>query len=249
MSLQRRPVPGGGSRQILEMIGESLASGKPTLGPIGVRFEYAFAHRYGVDDAVAVPSDEGPGVVLRALGVDGCAVIVPANTFQRTAAAVIGAGATPRCADCDPATLALDPDSVAALIGARTAAVVVVHRRLNRAQRSRPAGAVRGIRLRPRRGRRIRPRRAARLPGCRYLWSRRSVLLRPDQGDRRRQRGTLVTGDQWIAERADLPRRGEGFVPDQTCAPAWGATGDERAACGDPLSQLPRLDGFIQAAQ
>ena len=40
------------------------------------------------------------------------------------AAAVIAAGATPRFADCDPATLAIDPASVAELVGPRTAAVV-----------------------------------------------------------------------------------------------------------------------------
>jgi dTDP-4-amino-4,6-dideoxygalactose transaminase len=52
---------------------------------------------------------------------------VPANTFHATAAAVPAAGATPRFADCDAATLALDPEAAAALIGPRTAAMIVVH--------------------------------------------------------------------------------------------------------------------------
>ena len=46
-------------------------------------------------------------------------MVVPANTFFATAAAVIAAGATPRFADCDPATFALDPASVAGLLGPR----------------------------------------------------------------------------------------------------------------------------------
>jgi dTDP-4-amino-4,6-dideoxygalactose transaminase len=59
--------------------------------------------------------------------VDGREVIVPANTFHATAAAVLAAGGVPRFADCDPATLALDPAAVAELLGPQTAAVVAVH--------------------------------------------------------------------------------------------------------------------------
>ncbi len=110
------------------MIDESLRTGKLTLGPIGATLETEFAARHHVQHAVAVASGTSAlEIVLRSIGVGGREVILPANTFHATAAAVIAAGATPRFADCDPATLALDPASVAALLGPQTAAVVVVH--------------------------------------------------------------------------------------------------------------------------
>ena len=54
-------------------------------------------------------------------------MIVPANTFYATAAAVLRAGGRPVFADIDPATFALSPDTVAAALTPRTAAVVLVH--------------------------------------------------------------------------------------------------------------------------
>src|SRR5262245_27699555 len=110
------------------MIDESLRSGRLTLGPIGEQLEQEFAARHGATHAIAVASGTSAlEIVLRAIGVDGRQVIVPANTFHATAAAVLAAGGRPRFADCDPATLAVDPASVAGLMGPATAAVVVVH--------------------------------------------------------------------------------------------------------------------------
>lgn len=110
------------------MIDESLRTGRLTLGPIGARLEQEFAAHHQAGHAVAVASGTSAlEIVLRSLGVAGGEVIVPANTFHATAAAVLAAGATPRFADCDPATLALDPAAAAELLGPRTAAVVVVH--------------------------------------------------------------------------------------------------------------------------
>jgi dTDP-4-amino-4,6-dideoxygalactose transaminase len=54
-------------------------------------------------------------------------VVVPANTFYATAAAVLQAGARPVFADVDPATFALSAATTAAALTPRTAAVVVVH--------------------------------------------------------------------------------------------------------------------------
>jgi dTDP-4-amino-4,6-dideoxygalactose transaminase len=54
-------------------------------------------------------------------------VVVPANTFFATAAAVIHAGGTPRFADVAVDTLALSTDTVAAAITDATAGVVLVH--------------------------------------------------------------------------------------------------------------------------
>jgi perosamine synthetase len=54
-------------------------------------------------------------------------VIVPANTFYATAAAVISAGGRPVFADVDPATFALSPQTVRAALTPDTAAVLLVH--------------------------------------------------------------------------------------------------------------------------
>ena len=170
------------------MIDEALRSGRLTLGPIGANLEAEFAARHQVQHAIAVASGTSAlEIVLRAVGVAGREVVVPANTFHATAAAVIAAGATPRFADCDPATLALDPASVAGLLGPQTAAVVVVH------IGGFVAPSVRELQTlcaeagrRARRGRGPRPRLVARRPVRRHVRRRRDVLLLPDQGHRRR---------------------------------------------------------------
>src|SRR5205823_5514434 len=67
-------------------------------------------------------------LTLRALDIGaGDEVVVPANTFIATAAAVVLAGATPRFADVDPDTLLLTAEGVAAATTSRTAAVIAVH--------------------------------------------------------------------------------------------------------------------------
>ena len=66
-------------------------------------------------------------ITLRALGVAGREVVVPANTFFATAAAVLHAGATPRFADVAEASLALTAETVEAALTPRTAGVIIVH--------------------------------------------------------------------------------------------------------------------------
>lgn len=115
-------------RAILGQIDQALATGQLTLGRIGRELEERFAERHGARHAIAVNSGTSAlEIPLRVLGVEGREVLVPANTFFATAAAVLAARARPRFVDCDPATMALDPDAVAAAIGPDTAAVVVVH--------------------------------------------------------------------------------------------------------------------------
>jgi perosamine synthetase len=114
--------------EILARIDEALTTGQLTLGPIGRELEDAFAARHGTKHAVAVSSGTAAlEIILRALGVEGREVIVPANTFFATAAAAVHAGATLRFVDCDPQTMSIDPTDLAACIGPDTAAVVVVH--------------------------------------------------------------------------------------------------------------------------
>jgi dTDP-4-amino-4,6-dideoxygalactose transaminase len=113
---------------ILERIDHTLATGQLTLGPIGAELETAFAQRHGARHAVAVNSGTAAlEIILRAIGVAGREVVVPANTFFATAAAAVHAGARLRFVDCDPRTMAIDPADLASCLGNDTAAVIVVH--------------------------------------------------------------------------------------------------------------------------
>lgn len=113
---------------ILERIDACLQSGRLTLGPYGEELEQAVARRCGVRYAVAVNSGTAAlEIILRAIGVEGREVVVPANTFYATAGAVVHAGGRVRFADCEPETFALDPVSLRAVLGPDTAAVMVVH--------------------------------------------------------------------------------------------------------------------------
>jgi dTDP-4-amino-4,6-dideoxygalactose transaminase len=134
--------PASDRAEIAAAITEMLAGGALTLGPYTRRFETAFAAAHTGHDAVPDPPGPAPGgphavavssgtaaltIALRAAGVDGREVVVPANTFYATAAAVLQAGGRPVFADVDAATFALSPATTAAALTPRTAAVVVVH--------------------------------------------------------------------------------------------------------------------------
>jgi dTDP-4-amino-4,6-dideoxygalactose transaminase len=121
-------IPASDREEILRRIDEAMASGQLTLGAIGRELEDRFAAAHGARYAIAVNSGTSAiEIPLRALGVAGREVLVPANTFFATAAAVIAAGARPRFVDCDPATMAIDVEAARAAIGPDTAGVVVVH--------------------------------------------------------------------------------------------------------------------------
>ena len=82
-------VPGDDIEWILSEIRGALKSGQLTLGKHVRAFEEAFAAYLGVADAVAVGSGTAAlEIILRGLDVAGKEVIVPANTFFATAAAV-----------------------------------------------------------------------------------------------------------------------------------------------------------------
>lgn len=115
-------------REIASRIDEALRTGALTLGPNTREFEAAFAAAHDVPYAIAVTSGTAAlEIILRALGVAGRDVVVPANTFAATAFAVQAAGGRPVFADVDAATLALSPDTVAEALTPETAAVVLVH--------------------------------------------------------------------------------------------------------------------------
>ena len=115
-------------RRALAMIDEALTSGELTLGRRTAQLEEAFAARHGAAHAVAVSSGTAAlEIILRCLGVEGMEVVVPANTFFATAAAVVHAGGRPRLADVDASTFALSAATVEAALTERTAGVVIVH--------------------------------------------------------------------------------------------------------------------------
>jgi dTDP-4-amino-4,6-dideoxygalactose transaminase len=128
--------PASDQAEIAAAVTEMLASGALTLGPYTRGFEAAFAAAH---TGPRPPSPDGPHAVavasgtaaltiaLLALGVRGREVVVPANTFYATAAAVLQAGARPVFADVEAGTFALSAATTAAALTPRTAAVVTVH--------------------------------------------------------------------------------------------------------------------------
>jgi len=114
--------------EIAAAITDILATGALTLGPYTRQFEEAFGAAHDAQHAVATSSGTSAlEIALRAIGVAGRDVIIPANTFYATAAAVLRAGARPVFADIDAATFSLSPQTVTAAMTRDTAAVVLVH--------------------------------------------------------------------------------------------------------------------------
>ncbi len=114
--------------EIAAAVTEILASGALTLGPYTGRFEAAFAAAHDAAHAVATSSGTSAlNIALQVAGVAGRDVVVPANTFYATAAAVLQAGGRPVFADVEAGTLALSRDTAAAVLTPGTAAVVHVH--------------------------------------------------------------------------------------------------------------------------
>ncbi len=112
-----------------ELVLEVLRSGRLSLGPMGERFERAFAAWLGVEDAVAVSS----GTTALHLGVrqlgwgSGEEVVTSPFSFVASANCLLYEGARPVFCDVDPVTLDLDPQAAAAAVGERTAGILPVH--------------------------------------------------------------------------------------------------------------------------
>ena len=104
----------------------NMAYGK---GLVHERLEAAFAEYVGVEHAVAVNTG---GMALqmsmRALGLKpGHEVVLQVDTCSATAFAVMNAGCTPIFSDISDQTFMLPSDSVAALMGTDTKAVIATH--------------------------------------------------------------------------------------------------------------------------
>jgi len=113
---------------IAERIKSVLETGRLTLGPFGEEFEGRFAHSIGSKHAIAVNSGTASlEIMLRAVGIEGRDVLVPANTFFATAAAVIAAGGRPVLMDTDIATLSTSAAEVERRLTPNTAGIMIVH--------------------------------------------------------------------------------------------------------------------------
>lgn len=114
----------------LDTVWESLKRSSQFVGGDMVdRFEAEWATYCNVEHCVGVSSGTAAlELSLRALGIGaGDHVIVPANTFIATAAAVVAAGAEPVFVDVDPTTQLVTADLIGDALTTRTAAVIVVH--------------------------------------------------------------------------------------------------------------------------
>jgi perosamine synthetase len=112
-----------------ELVLEVLRSGVLSLGPMGRRFEEAFAGFVGTRHACAVSSGTaGLHLAVRLTGAGpGDEVITTPFSFVASANCALYEGATPVFADIDPVTLNLDPAAVEAAVTPRTKAIVAVH--------------------------------------------------------------------------------------------------------------------------
>jgi len=116
--------------ELLEAARETLASGWWSMGPRVGELEDRFAAFTGANHALAVSN--GTAALHLALLAVGCEagdeVVLPSLNFVAAANTVVRSGATPVFCDVrGPRDLNLDPDDLAAAIGPRTKAVVVLH--------------------------------------------------------------------------------------------------------------------------
>ncbi|HEY2056385.1 MAG TPA: DegT/DnrJ/EryC1/StrS family aminotransferase [Solirubrobacterales bacterium] len=111
-----------------ELVLEVLRSGRLSLGPMGQRFERAFAEFLGVEDAVAVSSGTAAlHLGVRQLGwAAGDEVITSPFTFVASSNCLLYEGARPVFVDVDPDTLDIDPDAAAAAVTERTAGLLPI---------------------------------------------------------------------------------------------------------------------------
>jgi perosamine synthetase len=112
-----------------ELVLEVLRSGRLSLGPMGERFERAFAEWLGVTDAVAVSSGTTAlHLGVRALGWGpGDEVLTSPLSFVASANCLLYEGARPIFCDVEPESLNLDPAAAEAALGERTAGILPVH--------------------------------------------------------------------------------------------------------------------------
>ncbi|MCG2770122.1 MAG: DegT/DnrJ/EryC1/StrS family aminotransferase [Anaerolineae bacterium] len=114
---------------VTEVVKSGQWGGSPYPGPQTAEFLRRFLELQGGEYAVTVANGTiTMEVACRVAGIGwGDEVIVPAYTFQATAAAPLVVGAIPVIADIDPDTYCIDPRAVEAAITDKTRAILPVH--------------------------------------------------------------------------------------------------------------------------
>ncbi len=114
---------------VAEALSRGDWGGFPMPNHFASRFERAFADRHDCAHGQLVANGTvSLEISLEALGVEpGAEVIVPAYTFEATAASALFAGCIPVFADVRPSDYTLCPDQVEERITSRTQAIVPVH--------------------------------------------------------------------------------------------------------------------------
>lgn len=112
----------------IELVAETLRSGRLSIGPMQERFERLVAARAGTQQAVAVSSGTaGLHLVMQALGVGpGDEVITTPFSFIASSNCILYVGARPVFVDLCPKSLNMDPAQVEAAITPRTRAILAV---------------------------------------------------------------------------------------------------------------------------
>jgi L-glutamine:2-deoxy-scyllo-inosose/3-amino-2,3-dideoxy-scyllo-inosose aminotransferase len=113
-----------------ELLRQVVESGRWAYdGPFETQFQQAFADYHTARHGVAVSSGTiALQLALEALDIGyGDEVILPVNTWQATAIAVLDVNATPILVDIEPETYAIDLAKVAAALTSRTRAMIPVH--------------------------------------------------------------------------------------------------------------------------
>jgi perosamine synthetase len=115
-------------QRILVEVAHILRTGRLSGGAQAAAFEAEFAAAIGVPHAVAMSSGTAAlEATFRGIGLRDAEVVLPANTFIATAAAVLHSGNAVRLADVDPLTAAPGLEMLARARTPRTRAVMIVH--------------------------------------------------------------------------------------------------------------------------
>jgi dTDP-4-amino-4,6-dideoxygalactose transaminase len=125
LQAQHQPI----YEEVMEAVGRVISGAHFVLGQDVADLETEYAAYCGTQYAIGVDSGlSALKIALEAYGVGpGDEVIVPANTFIATAAAVTFVGAKPVLVDMDPDTHNIDITQIEAHITPRTKAILPVH--------------------------------------------------------------------------------------------------------------------------
>jgi dTDP-4-amino-4,6-dideoxygalactose transaminase len=116
-------------RAILAVLESRNWGGYPFPNQLAARFSQRFAAHQDAKHALCAANGTVTlEIALKAIGIEpGDEVIVPAYTFEATAAPVLRLGAIPVFVDVLPDTYCIDADAAAAAVTSRTRAIVPVH--------------------------------------------------------------------------------------------------------------------------